>query len=90
MISPGFCALPSGIFSTKPTTPIALTFAFLLASDNIVPTTAAEPPISPIISSILLLGLIEMPPESKHTPFPTKQIGLAFLALFPFQCIITN
>jgi len=45
-ISPGLCAFPPGIFSTKPTTPTAFIFAFLIAKLFIKPTTTAEPAIS--------------------------------------------
>ena len=45
-ISPGRCAFPLTIFSTRPTTPTALIFAFLKAKVFIKPTTVAEPAIS--------------------------------------------
>ena len=45
-ISPGLCAFPLTIFSTNPTTPTALTFAFLKAKFLIRPTTTADPAIS--------------------------------------------
>ena len=41
------------------------------------PTTAAAPDMSCFISSMAAEGLIEMPPESKVTPLPTRQIGRA-------------
>ena len=45
-MSPGLCALPLTIFSTRPTTPTALIFAFLKAKFFISPTTVAEPAMS--------------------------------------------
>ena len=75
------------MFSTSPTTPTALTFAFLAAKAYIKPTTPPAPAISHFISSIPPDGLIEMPPVSKVTPLPTKAIGRSFLCLGkPFHC----
>ena len=74
-ISPGRCALPSGMFSTRPMAPTALTFALRAASACISPTTQAAPPMSPFMSSMLPAGLMEMPPVSKQTPLPTKATG---------------
>ena len=88
-MSPGRCALPSGMFSTRPIAPIALTFALRPASACISPTTQAAPAMSPFMSSMLAAGLIEMPPVSKHTPLPMKASGAApFLP--PFQRMITT
>src|ERR1700733_13211024 len=70
MMSPGRIASPSGMFSTRPTMPTTLTFALRAASACMSPTTQAAPPMSPFISSIPADGLIEIPPESKQTPFP--------------------
>ncbi len=86
----GLCDSPPGIFSTKPITPIALTFAFLPAKDLINPTTAAEPAISYFISSIPCDGLIEIPPLSKVTPFPTKATGFLSFLVEPSHCITTS
>ena len=52
-ISPGRCALPSGMFSTRPMAPTTLTFALRAASACIRPTTQAAPPMSPFMSSML-------------------------------------
>ncbi len=56
-ISPGRCALPSGMFSTRPMAPTALTFALRAASACINPTTQAAPPMSPFMSSMLAARL---------------------------------
>jgi hypothetical protein len=83
-MSPGRCALPSGMFSTRPIAPITLTFALRAASACMRPTTQAAPAMSPFMSSMLPAGLIEMPPVSKQTPLPTKAMGLlAGLAAVP-------
>ena len=83
-ISPGRCALPSGMFSTRPMAPTTLTFAFRAASACISPTTQAAPPMSPFMSSMLAAGLMEMPPVSKQTPLPIKATGcIAALAAVP-------
>ncbi len=87
-ISPGRCALPSGMFSTRPMAPMALTRALRAASACIRPTTQAAPAISPFISSMPPADLMEMPPVSKQTPLPTNATGLSpFLP--PFQRITT-
>ncbi|MNS94836.1 hypothetical protein D3C72_1290630 [compost metagenome] len=88
-ISPGRWALPSGMFSTRPMTPITFALALRAASTCIRPVTAAAPPMSPFISSILRPGFSEMPPVSKTTPLPTKAIGSSFL-LPPFHCITAS
>ena len=88
-MSPGRCALPSGMFSTRPIAPIALTLALRPASACISPTTQAAPAMSPFMSSMLAAGLIEMPPVSKHTPLPMKASGgVPFLP--PFQRMIDD
>ncbi len=74
-MSPGRWALPSGMFSTRPMAPTALTFALRAASACIRPTTQAAPPMSPFMSSMLAAALIEMPPVSKQTPLPMKATG---------------
>ncbi len=73
--SPGRCALPLGMFSTRPMMPTALTFALRAASSCMRPTTQAAPAMSPFMSSMPAAGLSEMPPVSKVTPLPTKTIG---------------
>lgn len=40
------------------------------AAMKIEPTVQAAPPMSALILSMFADGLIEMPPESKVTPFP--------------------
>ena len=74
-MSPGRWAAPSGMFSTRPMTPTALTLALRPASACMRPVTAAAPPMSPFMSSMPPAGLIEMPPVSKTTPLPTKATG---------------
>ncbi len=88
-MSPGRCALPSGMFSTMPMTPTALTLALRAPSAWSSPVTAAAPPMSPFMSSMPPAGLIEMPPVSKTTPLPTKATGASF-ALPPFQRMIAS
>ena len=70
--------------------PMALTFALRSASACMVPTTAAAPPMSPFMSSMPAAGLIEMPPVSKTTPLPMKQIGLARFDLAPCHCMMAT
>ena len=89
-MSPGRWALPSGMFSTRPRMPMALTFALRRASTCISPVTAAAPPISPFMSSMPAPGLIEMPPLSKTTPLPMKATGLSRPAAAPFHCITAS
>ena len=78
-MSPGRCALPSGMFSTRPMAPTALTLA-LRAGERVhqADDRRRRPPMSPFMSSMLAAGLIEMPPVSKVTPLPTKATGFAF------------
>ena len=87
-MSPGRCALPSGMFSTRPMAPTALTFALRAASACIRPTTQAAPAMSPFMSSMPAAALIEMPPVSKQTPLPMKATGCS-PRLPPFQRMIT-
>ena len=98
--SPGRCALPDGMFSTRPTTPTASTWAPRAASARIRPITVAAPAMSHFISSMLAAGLIEMPPVSKVTPLPTKASGAGCASpaaavvpagrLRPHHCITTS
>ena len=88
-MSPGRWALPSGMFSTSPQTPITLALALRVASVFIAPATAPAPPMSHFIDSMPSAGLIEMPPVSKVTPLPTRATGLA-PALPPFQRITSS
>ena len=46
--------------------------------------------MSPFMSSMPAAGLIEMPPESKQTPLPTKATGLALRAWAPRQRMTTS
>ena len=80
--SPGFMALPSGMFSTSPTNPITLRLTPAPAIARIAPTTAAEPPISHFMSSMPPAGLIDIPPVSKHTPLPINASGASVPPLF--------
>ena len=57
-MSPGRCALPSGMFSTRPIAPTALTFALRAASACMRPTTQAAPAMSPFMSSMPAAGLM--------------------------------
>ena len=84
-MSPGRWALASGMFSTRPRMPTALTLALRVASTCIRPATAAAPPMSPFISSMPSAGLRLMPPLSKQTPLPTKASGWAFGSAAPFH-----
>ena len=78
------------MFSTRPTTPTALTLAFLKAKLCIKPATTAEPAISYFISSINFAGLSEIPPVSKQTPLPTKDKGDSLSFLFPYHSSVTK
>ena len=90
-MSPGRCAVPDGMFSTRPTMPTALTLALRPASACIRPITTPAPAMSHFMSSMPPAGLIEMPPVSKVTPLPTKATGAWFLALgAPFHCMTTR
>ena len=73
-MSPGFCALPPGIFSVEGTTQTTLTLGLSAARARIAPSMVAPPAMSYFIFSIPSAGLIEMPPVSKVTAFPTKPI----------------
>src|SRR5690606_27685481 len=79
-ISPGRVASPDGMFSAQAKAPTTLIGKRASHKALIVPSTDAEPPISNFISSIAAPGLIEIPPESKVTPLPTKTIGASSLA----------
>jgi len=87
-MSPGRCALPSGMFSTRPMAPTTFARAFRAAKACMSPTTQAAPPMSPFMSSMLAAPLMEMPPVSKHTPLPMKATGCSPL-LPPFHRMIT-
>ena len=63
------------MFSTSGITPIILSLGCIVEIAENAPNTAAAPLISAFISDIFEEGLIEIPPESKVTPFPTSAIG---------------
>ena len=70
--SPGFCALPSGMFSAAHTMPMTRTFGLSSAMARMAPIMAAPPAMSYFIFSMLSAGLMEMPPVSKVMPLPTR------------------
>ena len=70
--SPGFCALPAGMFSVARTMPMTFTLGLSSAIARMAPIIAAPPAMSYFIFSMPSLGLIEMPPVSKVTPLPTN------------------
>ena len=70
--SPGFCALPSGMFSAAHTTQMTRTFGLSSAMARMAPSMAAAPAMSYFIFSMLSAGFREMPPVSKVMPLPTK------------------
>ena len=70
--SPGFCAVPEGMFSAAHTMPITRTFGFSCAMARIAPIIAAPPAMSYFIFSMPSAGLMEMPPVSKVMPLPTR------------------
>ena len=89
-MSPGRCAPPSGMFSTRPRMPTALTCALRAARAYIAPATAAAPLMSMIISSIRSAGLRLIPPASKQTPLPTNATGGADGFVAPRHCRTAN
>ena len=89
-MSPGRWALPSGMFSTRPTRPTTLALALRLAIAIMAPTTAAEPPMSPFMSCIPGPGFNEIPPVSNVTPLPMSATGAAFLSLPPIHFMTTR
>jgi hypothetical protein len=72
--SPGFTALPEGMFSHKGANTVILMGRLILTAANKAETTHAAPPISPLIKSILADGFIDMPPVSNVTPQITKDL----------------
>ena len=87
--SPGFVALPAGIFSESAIVQTKFTGSFEAATAHMVPITDPAPDISHFISSILGLGFRLIPPVSKVTPFPTSTIG--FAPFFPpLYSMVTN
>ena len=74
-MSPGLLALPSGRFSQAGASATTLSGSASVAHVSIAPMTLAAPHMSNFISSIAAAGLMEMPPESNVTPFPTSTMG---------------
>ena len=83
--SPGRWALPSGIFSTRPTTPTTCALDLRAAIACIAPVTAPAPPMSHFMSSMPAGGFRLMPPVSKVTPLPTRHTGFTSSRPVPFQ-----
>src|SRR5213596_740079 len=71
-MSPGFCALPPGIFSVDGTTQITLTLGLRAARARITPSIVAPPAMSYFIFSMPSAGLMEIPPVSNVTALPIK------------------
>jgi hypothetical protein len=71
-MSPGFVALPPGMFSVAGTMPTTLIFGLVLPMALIVAMTPAPPDMSYFMSSMRSAGLIEMPPVSNVIPLPTS------------------
>ena len=67
--SPGFCALPSGMFSAAHTMPMTRTLGLSRAMARMAPSMAAPPAMSYFINSILSAGLMEMPPGIEGDAF---------------------
>ena len=70
--SPGFIAVPEGMFSAAQTMPITFTAGFNCAMACMAPIIAAPPAMSYFIFSMPSAGLMEMPPVSNVMPFPTR------------------
>jgi hypothetical protein len=78
--SPGFKAVPSGMFSQVGIRPTTLMAGFKCDSASNVPSTLAAPHMSNFISSMPGPGLSEIPPVSKVMPLPTSTVGATDLA----------
>src|SRR5262249_31284369 len=78
--SPGFTASPDGMFVVEPMRPTTLMGSSNRPIASIAPRTPAAPHMSNFIHSMPCAGLIEMPPESKQSPFPTSATGCALAA----------
>ena len=70
--SPGFCALPEGMFSVAQTMAVTLTLGLSSAMARMAPIMVAPPAMSYFIFSMPSAGLMEMPPVSKVMPLPTR------------------
>ena len=79
-MSPGFVALPPGMFSQVGTIATTLIFRPISATARIVPSTEPAPHMSYFISSMPSPGFSEMPPVSNVMPLPTSTTGAAFAA----------
>ena len=71
-MSPGRCARLPGIFSTHGINAVTGIDGFNCAIARIAPIMVAPPAMSYFIFSMPSAGLIEMPPVSNVTPFPTS------------------
>jgi hypothetical protein len=71
-MSPGLTEWPLGRFSVAPITVTTRAGRPSFAIAPVASSTAAAPDMSNFISLIFMPGLIEIPPESKVTPLPTK------------------
>ena len=69
------------MFSVLAIRPTTFTLGLSRPIASMVPSTPAAPDMSNFMPSMLCAGLIEMPPESKVTPFPTSTTGGAVGAL---------
>ena len=83
--SPGFTAVPEGMFSVLGIRPTTWTLGFSRPSISKVPSTAAAPDMSYFMSSMFWAGLIEMPPVSKVTPLPISTTGAASEPLYSMR-----
>ena len=80
MTSPGFCAVPLGMFSEHGIAAITLTLGLSRAITRIVARIEAAPPMSHFIVSMPAASLMDRPPESKAMPLPDSAIGVALPA----------
>ena len=72
--SPGRCAVPDGMFSTRPSTPTTLARALRAGQrQHRAERRRRHRPCPHFMSSMPAAGLIEMPPVSKQTPLPTQR-----------------
>ena len=69
----------------EPTRPTTFTASPRRAIASMAPSTPAAPHMSYFIHSMLAAGLMEIPPESKHSPLPTSTTGLPFLGPFRYS-----
>jgi len=88
-MSPGLVARPLGRFSVAGMMATTLARSLRPAQARSVPNTPAAPHMSYFISSMDLLGLIEMPPLSKVTPLPTSTTGLVLGGPFRYSAMIS-